>query len=53
MSFGVKSAQTGLALPAPGSGVFITSPADVTTRQSRPVIGTLSPGLATMCLALP
>ena len=53
MSFGVNCAHAGFALPPPGSGVFSTLPADVTTRQSKPVMGILSPGLTTMCFALP
>ena len=39
MSFGVNLAHAGFGLPPPGSGVFSTLPADVTMRQSRPVIG--------------
>ena len=53
MSFGVNPAHAGLALPPPGSGVFSTCPAEVTTRHSKPVIGTRSPGFTTMCFALP
>src|ERR1700681_2611682 len=55
-SCGLKVAQYGFGLPAPGapgSDVLITSPAALTTRQSRPAIAILSPGFATMCFALP
>src|SRR5882762_2603209 len=33
-SFGLKSVQYAFGLPAPGSGVVITSPAELTRRQS-------------------
>ena len=51
MSLAVKLAHVGFGLPAPGSGFFSTSPADETISHSKPVTGSLSPGLTTMCFA--
>ncbi len=51
-SCGLKPAQYGFMRPAPGNGVLMTSPAELTTRQSRPATAILSPGFATVCFAL-
>src|SRR6267142_3951813 len=51
--FGVNDAQYRFAAPAPGSGVLIACPPEVTMRQSRPVTAILSPGLATVCFDAP
>src|ERR1700686_1756742 len=49
---GLNSEQYGFGLPAPGSGVLRTCPADATISQSRPATGILSPGFTTVCVAL-
>src|ERR1017187_7447768 len=51
-SRGAKPAQAGLGLPPPASGVFSTWPLDVTTATVTLSNGILSPGFATVCLAL-
>src|SRR5262245_22639080 len=51
--FDVNEAQYGFAAPAPGSGVLIACPAEVTMRQSSPLTAILSPGLTTVCLDAP
>src|SRR5262249_2930988 len=48
-----KLAQDGFGAPPPASGVLSTCPSADTMRQSRPATGLVSPGFATVCLALP